>query len=67
MDTNTYTRNQIMAALGITSPNTFHHLRRSYPQAFVIVHKGTGKGNPTLYDKTAIDKFIQWRRQYEPA
>jgi hypothetical protein len=62
---NTYTRDQIMSALGLTSPNSFHYLRRAYPQAFIVTHKGTGKGNPTLYDKAAIDKFIQWRNEYK--
>jgi hypothetical protein len=62
MNTNTYTREQIMSALGLTSPNSFHYLRRTYPQAFVVIHQGTGKNNPTLYDKTAMDKFIQWRK-----
>jgi hypothetical protein len=65
MDTNTYTRSEAMTALGITSPTAFHHLRKKYPQAFVVTHKGTGKNNPTLYDKNAIDKFIQWRNQYK--
>lgn len=56
-----YTRIEAMQALGIESPNAFHSLRRRYPQAFVVVHKGTGKGNPTLYDKQTLDQFIMWR------
>jgi hypothetical protein len=63
-NTSTYTRNEVMELLGI-SPNTFHYLRNAYPQAFVVVHQGTGKGNPTLYDKQAIDKFHQWRNEYK--
>jgi hypothetical protein len=65
MDTNTYTRNQAMEALGINSPNSFHYLRRTYPSAFVVVRQGTSTSNPTLYDKQALDKFIQWRKEYK--
>jgi hypothetical protein len=63
--TPTYTRTQAMAALGITTSSTFHHLRHKYPQAFVVIQPGYGRGNPTLYDKPAIDKFIEWRNQYK--
>jgi hypothetical protein len=58
----TYTRDQAMAALGITSPSAFHHLRRKYPSAFVVIHQGNGRGNFTLYDKAALDRFIEWRK-----
>jgi hypothetical protein len=57
----TYTRFEAMQALGITSPNAFHSLRRRYPQAFIVVHQGKGKGDLTLYDKAVLDKFIMWR------
>jgi len=57
----TYTRIEAMQALGITSPNAFHSLRRRYPQAFKVVHPGKGKGDPTLYDKEALNQFIVWR------
>lgn len=53
-----------MRALGISSPNAFFHLRRTYPKAFVVVHQGTGKDNVTLYDKEALDRFAQWRKEY---
>jgi hypothetical protein len=53
-----------MAVLGITSGNAFHSLRRNHPQAFVVVHQGTGKGDVTLYDKEALDRFAQWRKEY---
>jgi hypothetical protein len=71
MDKNspTYTRHEAMDALGITSNNAFHSLRRAYPQAFAIIHQGTGKGDVTLYDKETLDKFIQWRKakkEYKP-
>jgi hypothetical protein len=61
MDNNTYTRLEAMQALGISSPNAFHSLRRRYPQAFIVTHKGAGKGDPTLYDKETLDQFIMWR------
>jgi hypothetical protein len=54
-----------MEALGISSPNAFHHLRRTYPKAFKVVHQGTGKGDLTLYDKKALDEFIFWRQMSE--
>jgi hypothetical protein len=60
----TYTRNEAMTALGIKSRSAFHHLKRKYPTAFVIVNQGTDRGNPTLYDKEALDRFIQWRKAY---
>lgn len=54
-----------MIALGIASPTTFHYLRKKYPSAFVVVHPGTGKNNPTIYNKDALDKFIEWRNTYK--
>ena len=64
MDNNslTYTRIEAMHVLGIASPNAFHSLRRNYPHAFKVVHKGTGKGDPTLYDKQTIDNFAMFRK-----
>jgi hypothetical protein len=64
-ETPTYTRSQAMTALGIKSPSTFHHLRRKYPQAFVIIKQGYGRSSLTLYDRQALDNFIQWRNQYK--
>jgi hypothetical protein len=61
-NTPTYTREQAMTALGISSPSAFHHLRRKYPSAFVVVKPGNGRGNHTLYDKAALDGFIAWRQ-----
>lgn len=58
----TYTRPQAMQALGIVSPSAFHHLRKKYPSAFVVVQQGYGRGKLTLYDKAALDKFIEWRQ-----
>jgi hypothetical protein len=58
----TYTRSQAMSALGIKSASTFHHLRNKYPEAFVVLQEGMGRNHPTLYDKNAVDKFIEWRK-----
>jgi hypothetical protein len=58
----TYTRLEAMAALGIKSPSTFHHLRRKYPQAFMVVRQGLGRTHLTLYDKATLDQFIVWRQ-----
>lgn len=58
----TYTKSRAMKALGITSSSAFHHLRKKYPLAFVVVHQGHGRGNPTLYDVKAMSNFINWRR-----
>jgi len=60
--TNTYTRTQATAALGLKSRSAFHYLRRRYPKYFITTNQGTGKGNVTLYDKALIDKFIDLRK-----
>lgn len=60
-DFSCYTRIQAMKLLGIKSRSTFHYLRRHYPKAFVVIRQGTGRARPTLYKKTALDKFIEWR------
>ena len=55
----TYTNKQAMAKLDITSRSAFYHIKRKFPHAFVVVHESTEKSNVTLYDKQAIDKFIE--------
>lgn len=61
----TYTTQEAMKLLNV-KPAGFHKLRRNpkYKSAFVVVHQGTGHGNPTTYAKEPLDKFIQWRKQY---
>jgi len=61
----TYTRQQAMKALDITTPSTFHYLRHKYPQAFVVIKQGNGRTNYTLYDKSALDQFIQARNLFK--
>jgi hypothetical protein len=68
----TYTRPEAMKLLGLKQTNSsssFHYLRSKYPDAFVVVHQGKGKNDLTLYDKQALDKFIEWRnakKEYKP-
>ena len=53
----TYTRKQATEKLELTSRFAFDDLKGKYPLAFVVVKQGTHRGNPTLYDKQALDKF----------
>ena len=59
MNTETYTNKQAMDKLGVTSRSAFYHLKRTYPQAFVVVNQGTDSGTVTVYDKQALDKFME--------
>jgi hypothetical protein len=59
MNGETYTNNQAMHKLGLTSRAVFYHLKRTCPKAFIVVHPGTDSGNVTMYDKQALDKFVE--------
>ena len=59
MKTETYTNKQAMDKLQLTSRSAFYHLKRTCPQAFVVVNQGTDSGNVTLYDKPTLDKFME--------
>jgi hypothetical protein len=54
-----YTNRQAMAKLDLTSRSAFYHMKRKFPQAFVVTNKSTESGNVTLYDKQALDKFVE--------
>lgn len=54
-----YTNKQAMAKLDLTSRSAFYHMKRKFPQAFVVVNQSTKSGNVTLYDKQALDKFVE--------
>lgn len=54
-----YTNKQAMAKLDLTSRSAFYHMKRKFPQAFVVVNQSTESGNVTLYDKRALDKFVE--------
>ena len=56
----TYSHKQEMEKLGFVSVVAFHNFRKKYPNAFILVHQGKGK-EETLYDKQALDKFIELR------
>ena len=53
-----YTNNQAMVKLDLTSRSAFYHMKRKFPQAFVVVNESKASGNLTLYDKQALDKFV---------
>lgn len=54
-----YTNKQAMAKLDLTSRSAFYHMKRKFPQAFVVVNQSPESGNVTLYDKPALDKFVE--------
>lgn len=57
----TYTHKQAMAKLRLESVAAFHNLKKKYPNAFIIVSKSAASNRVTLYDKQALDKFIEIR------
>lgn len=59
MKTETYTNKQAMDKLQLTSRSAFYHLKRACPQAFAVMNQGTDSGNPTLYDKQVLDRFME--------
>jgi hypothetical protein len=54
-----YTNKQAMAKLELTSRSAFYHIKRKFPHGFVVVNESTEKDNITLYDKQALDKFVE--------
>lgn len=54
-----YTNKQAMDKLELTSRSAFYHIKRKFPDAFVVVNESTEKDNITLYDKQALDKFVE--------
>ena len=54
-----YTNKQAMDKLNLTSRSAFYHLKRKYPHAFVVVKQRTTSGDGTLYNKQALDKFVE--------
>ena len=54
-----YTNKQAMAKLDLTSRSAFYHMKRKFPQAFVVVDQSTENSKVTLYDKQALDKFVE--------
>jgi len=58
MDQN-YTSKRAMVMLDLTSRSAFYHMKRKFPDAFIVMNQNTEKGNVTLYDKQALDKFVE--------
>jgi hypothetical protein len=54
-----YTNKQAMDKLDLKSRSAFYHFKRKFPHAFVVVNQRTTSGDGTLYDKQALDKFLE--------
>ena len=54
-----YTNKQAMTKLDLTSRSAFYHMKRKFPQAFVVVEQSTENSKVTLYDRQALDKFVE--------
>ena len=67
MSTETYTLKQAMERLGLQSANAFFQLERRYPEAFVVIKRGSSKDAKSRtgveYDKAALERFAE-RREY---
>ena len=67
MNTETYTLKQAMERLGLQSANAFFQLERKYPEAFVIMKRGSSKDAKSRtgveYDRATLDRFAE-RREY---
>lgn len=59
MNTGTYTNKQAMDKLGLTSRSAFYHLKRICPKAFIVMKQGRDGSTVILYDKQALDKFLE--------
>jgi hypothetical protein len=58
MNTGSYTSKEAMDKLHLTSRSVFRHLKRKYPQAFLVRQEERVPTYPVLYDKQALDRFI---------
>ena len=63
----TYNLKEAMDRLGLKSANALFQLERTYPEAFVVVKRGSGKDLRSRagleYDKAMLDRFAE-RREY---
>lgn len=59
MNPETYTNKQAMDKLGLTSRSAFYHLKRICPKAFIVVKEGRDRDPVTLYNKQALDRFME--------
>lgn len=69
MSTESYTLKQAMERLGLQSANAFFQLERKYPEAFVIIKRGSGKDARSRtgveYDKATLERFAERREQFK--
>ena len=69
MSTETYTLKQAMERLGLQSANAFFQLERKYPEAFVVIKRGSGKDPRSRtgveYDKATLERFAERREQFK--
>jgi hypothetical protein len=69
MNTETYTVKQAMERLGLQSANAFFQLERKYPEAFVVIKRGSGKDAKSRtgieYDKATLERFAERREQFK--
>lgn len=62
MKAETYTFREAMDRLGLKSKSAFYRLENKYPEAFVLMNKGSG--TKTRYHKTTLDKFVMIREYF---
>ncbi len=69
MNTETYTVKQAMERLGLQSANAFFQLERKYPEAFVVIKRGSSKDAKSRtgveYDKATLERFAERREQFK--
>jgi len=62
MTAETYTFREAMERLGLKSKSALYRLEKRYPEAFVILNKGSGMH--TQYHKVTLDKFVMIREYF---
>ena len=69
MNTETYTVKQAMERLGLQSANAFFQLERKYPEAFVVIKRGSSKDAKSRtgieYDNATLERFAERREQFK--
>ena len=58
----TYTFREAMDRLGLKSKGAFYRLENKYPEAFIIMNRGSGM--QTQYHKFTLDRFVMIREYY---
>lgn len=69
MNTETYTLKQAMERLGLQSANAFFQLERKYPEAFVVIKRGSSKDAKSRtgveYDRATLERFAEKREYFK--